>query len=276
MEYSKKLKKKWDEKKFVCVGLDPEIDKIPEVIKKNKSVRDTIFEFNKEIIKSTSSVAAAFKPNSAFYEAEGSDGWNALKLTIDYIHENYPDMPVILDAKRGDIGNTSRLYAKAAFEFFNADAVTVYPHAGRDAIQPFFEYTDHTTIVLIKTSNPDSKMFMDLVVNGKPYYLCLAEEIASWNVPSIGMFVGATHPEEMQNVRNLFPSAPFLTAGVGAQGGNVEEIVTAGVDKKSQGIVFNSSRNILYASSQNDFGQKALAETIKLNNEICQYLPQVI
>lgn len=271
MEFKTKLKKKWVEKKFVCVGLDPEIEKIPQEIKKKfQGTSEVIFQFNKAIIDATQTIAACYKPNSAFYEAEGEEGWKALKMTMDYINQVHSDMPTILDAKRADIGNTSRMYAKAAFEFFDADAVTVYPHVGRDAIQPFFDFKDKTTIVLIKTSNPDSKMFMDLNVDGEPYYLRLAEEISSWQVPNIGVFVGATYPEEMAKVRKLFPDSPFLSAGVGAQGGDVKKIVRAGLDKKNQGIVFNSSRSILYASSGANFSSKACEEAMRLNRSIVE------
>lgn len=271
MDYKKKLEKKWREKRFVCLGLDPEIEKIPQKIKKKyKNPKDIIFNFNKEIIDSTVDIVATYKPNSAFYEAWGQDGWETLKLTVDYIRDNFPDMPIILDAKRADIGNTSRMYAKAAFEYFNADSVTVYPHVGRDALEPFFEYKDKTTIVLIKTSNPDSKMFMDLDVRGKPYYLRIAEEISTWNIDNIGIFVGATYPEEMASVRNIFPNAPFLSAGLGAQGGDVKKIVKAGINKDKNGIVFNSSRGILYASSGEDFAIVARAEVIKLNDQIVE------
>lgn len=264
-----KYKKQWDLGHFVCVGLDPEVEKIPHVLKNtNDDIEDLIFEFNKAIIDATHEVAATFKPNSAFYEAEGEEGWEALKKTTDYIKSTYPEIPVILDAKRADIGNTSRMYAKAAFDYFQADAVTVYPHVGRDALEPFFEYKDKITIVLVKTSNPDSKMFMDIDAGGKPYYMRVAEGVASWNLEQVGVFVGATYPKEMREVRNVFPDALFLTAGVGAQKANEKEIVQAGLDASGQGIVFNASRSILYASSEEDFAQKAREEAQSLSGLI--------
>ncbi|MBI2443379.1 MAG: orotidine-5'-phosphate decarboxylase, partial [Candidatus Levybacteria bacterium] len=158
---------------LLCVGLDPDLTKLPKHL---LAAKDPIFEFNKAIVDATHDLVCVYKPNIAFYEAEGIDGLRQLKLTVDYIQNEYSGIPILLDAKRGDIGNTAEKYAKAVFEFWNADAVTVFPHLGLDSLTPFFEYKDKMTIVLIKTSNPDSGMFQDLTVDGEPYYLRVAEK----------------------------------------------------------------------------------------------------
>jgi orotidine-5'-phosphate decarboxylase len=250
---------------LLCVGLDPDLSKLPSF------VRSDIFAFNKAIIDATHDLVCVYKPNIAFYEAEGIEGLKALKKTIEYIQKAYPDIPVLLDAKRGDIGNTAAMYAKSAFEYWNADAVTVYPHLGRDSILPFLEYKDKLTILLIKTSNPDSGMFQDLSVDGKPYHLAMAEKIKDWTEENIGIFVGATYPEEMKKVRDLFPDRIFLSAGLGAQKAEIEQIVRAGLDKNGQGIMFNASRSVLYASSDNDFAEKAREEAQKIRDTINNY-----
>lgn len=254
---------------LVCVGLDPEESKLPTHL---KSVDNSIFTFNKAIIDATCDLVCAYKPNIAFYEAIGIEGLQQLKQTLEYIKLKYPDIPVILDAKRGDIGNTARMYAKSAYEYWRADAVTVYPHVGLDSLQPFFEYKDQLTIVLIKTSNPDSGMFQNIATeNGSPYYLKLAKTIATWDFDNLGIFVGATYPKEMAELRALFPNHIFLSAGIGAQNATIEEIVKAGIDAQGKGIMFNSSRNILYAATDESFAEKAREATQKLKGEINKY-----
>ncbi|MDP3940695.1 MAG: orotidine-5'-phosphate decarboxylase [bacterium] len=253
---------------LLCVGLDPDLEKLPKHLLETK---DPIFEFNKAIIDATHDLVCVYKPNIAFYEAEGIEGLQSLKKTIEYLQQTYPEIPLLLDAKRGDIGNTAAKYAKAAFEYWNADATTVYPHLGLDSLIPFFEYKDKMTIVLVKTSNKDSGMFQDLPVDGEPYYLRMAEKIKTWSYDNIGIFVGATYPKEMKGIRQLFPDHIFLSAGLGAQQAEIAAIVKAGINARGSGIMFNASRSILYASSGSDFADKARTKTLETRDAINQY-----
>lgn len=250
---------------LLCIGLDPELEKIPQFI---NELRYPIFEFNKKIINATHDFVCVYKPNIAFYEALGISGLEQLKKTINYIKKKYPEIPIILDAKRGDIGNTARMYAKAVFEYWQADSVTVYPYLGYDTVSPFLAYKDKLVILLIKTSNPDSKMFQDLKSGKEKYYLVMAKKISQWPDKNIGIFVGATYPKELKEIRDIFPNSIFLSAGLGAQGGEAEKAVRAGVDKNGRGIMFNASRSILYASHGKDFAEKAREEAKKLRDEI--------
>lgn len=223
---------------LLCVGLDPDPTQIPG---KNYS------DFNKKIIDSTAEYVCAYKPNIAFYEAEGLIGLNHLLETINYLEGNYPQIPIILDAKRADIANTSKFYAKSVFEFWKADAVTVYPHLGKDSLEPFFEYKDKLTILLFKTSNPDSGKFQNLDLDGEPYYLKVAKEVAKWKEENIGIFAGATYPQELKTLREIFPNNIFLSAGLGAQSAEIKQAVQAGINKNGAGIMYNASRSIIYA-----------------------------
>ena len=253
---------------LLCVGLDPELKKLPKHILKRK---DAIFQFNKAIVDATHDLVCVYKPNIAFYEAEGIPGLLQLKKTVEYLQSSYPEIPFILDAKRGDIGNTAAKYAKAVFEYWNADAVTVFPHLGQDSLLPFLEYKDKMTIVLIKTSNRDSGMFQDLPVDGKPYYYRVAEKIKTWSYDNVGIFVGATYPKEMKEIRELLPGHIFLSAGLGAQKAEIGEAVRAGVDKTGSGTMFNASRSILYASNEEEFAERAYEEGLRMRNLINQF-----
>lgn len=255
---------------LLCIGLDTDINKIPEYLRKRK---DPIFEFNKEIINHTADLVCCYKPNIAFYEAHGIEGLKSLKKTLEYLQTKYSDIPIILDAKRADIGNTAKMYAKALYEYWNADATTVYPYLGLDTVLPFLDYKDKCTILLIKTSNPDSKVFQDLkiVKKRKPFYLIMAEEIAKWNYPNIGLFVGATYPKELGKIRKLFLKSTILTAGIGAQGAKTQEAVKKGVDNTGCNLICNNSREIIYASNGKDFAQKARIKAKDLRNIINRY-----
>lgn len=246
---------------LLCVGLDPDLDRFPKHILKNKN---PIFEFNKKIIDETYDLVCAYKPNIAFYEAEGLEGLSQLKKTIEYLQSNYPEIPIVLDAKRADIGNTARMYAKSVFEYWKADAVTIYPHMGKDTTLPFLEHKNKLTILLLKTSNPGSSMFQNLSINGKPYYLEVAEKIKTWRYPNIGIFVGATYPKELSQLRRIFPDKIFLSAGLGAQSAEIGKAVKAGIDKVKSGIMFNASRSILYCKNPRQ-------EAEKLKNVINKY-----
>ncbi len=246
---------------LLCIGLDPEIAKIPKHFLKKKN---PIFEFNKNIIDATHDLVCVYKPNIAFYEAYGIDGLKQLKQTFEYLRLNFPQIPIVLDAKRADIENTAKMYAKAVFEYWNSDAVTVYPHLGLDSLIPFLNYKDKLVIILLKTSNPDSSMFQNLFVGNHPYYFKMAQKIKKWNYLNIGIFVGATYPKELKELRSLFPNHIFLSAGLGAQNGQIKKAVKAGIDKEKRGIIFNASRSILYS-------EKPRQEAERLRKEINKY-----
>lgn len=245
------IKEKWDEGKFVCVGLDSDYEKIPEHIKGPEDdcpdpVKDSILKFNKSIVDATFSLVCAYKINSAFYEAEN---WEAMQETFYYIKRNYPDIPIILDAKRGDIGHTNEGYVKMAFETLEADAITVHPYLGKEAMQPFLDQKGKGIFVLVRTSNPGSDEFQNLPVDGKPLYQIVAENIAkNWNSNgNCAVVVGATYPEELKKVRQIVGDIPILIPGIGAQGGDLEASVKNGVDANRRGIIISSSRGIIYS-----------------------------
>lgn len=266
-----KLKQKWDEGKFVCVGLDSDYELLPASVK-NHSKEESIFKFNKGIIDATADLVLAYKPQVAHYEEAGLGGWSALSQTINYLKEKYPDIPVILDAKRADIDSTNKYYAKAIFDNLGFDAVTVNPYLGKESLEPFLKYVDKGVIILVRTSNPGASEFQDLKVDssGKPLYQVIAEHIAKeWNTNSnCGVVVGATYPEELKVVRQIIGDMPILIPGVGAQGGSVEDIVKVGLSSKGDGIIISSTRAIIYASKEADFAEAARRETQKLHDQI--------
>lgn len=206
----------WDSGRFLCVGLDPDIEKIPDAFKADTPGK-TLLSFNKFVIDETRDSVAAYKPNCAFYEAYGEEGWHALKSTIAYVQETAPGVPVILDAKRGDLENTNRGYARAIFENLSADALTVSPYLGGEPLAPFLERADKGIVVLCRNSNPGAKEFQDAVVDGVPLYLHVARHVQEWNKnKNCWLVVGSTYPEEMKKVRELVPDLPFLVpVGVG-------------------------------------------------------------
>lgn len=244
---------------LLCVGLDTEFEKIPQHLKNEK---EPLFVFNKAIIDATADLVCAYKPNIAFYEAYGLDDLSQLKKTIEYIHNQYIDIPVILDAKRADVSNTAKMYAKAVFDYWDADAVTIFPFLGRDSVEPFFQYKDRSPILIIKTSNIDASTFEN------PH---VAEEVKKWMFPNIGLFVGATYPEELKKVRKLFEDAPILTAGIGAQGAKTESVVKAGIDANRNNLICNNSREIIYAGNGTDFAQKAREKAKEIRDIINSY-----
>ena len=246
---------------LLCVGLDPWPPSMPI---------DDIAAFNRAIIDATADLVCAYKPNFAFYEAEGIAGLEALRQTI----EAAPDgVPMLLDAKRGDLGNTAIAYAKAAFEVWGADAVTVNPYQGRDALQPFLDYADRGVFILARTSNPGSAEFQDLRVRGpvgeRPLYEEVAGQACAWNDNgNVGLVVGATVPEELARVRSIAGSMPVLVPGVGAQGGDLEASVRNGTDANGRRALISASRSVLYASSGRDFADAARAEALRLRDAI--------
>jgi orotidine-5'-phosphate decarboxylase len=258
-----------DKKTFLCVGLDPDAEKLPKDLLEDED--NPIYEFNKEIIDATADYCVAFKPNTAFYEAYGLNGLNSLDKTIHYIKTNYPDHLVIADAKRGDIGNTSAMYARAFFKRFKADAITVAPYMGRDSIKPFLDFENKWTIVLGLTSNEGASDFQQLLVDGQPLYKHVIKACASWGTPENMMFVvGATKAEQLGEIRQLVPDHFILVPGVGAQGGDLKAVCEQGLNKDI-GLLINSSRAILYASSGADFAQRAGEEAAKVAAEMSIY-----
>lgn len=253
---------------LLCVGLDPELEKMPKHILKRD---DPIFEFNKTIIDTTHDLVCAYKPNIAFYEAYGIDGLKSLKKIIEYIQKNYSNVPIILDAKRADIGNTAKMYAKAIFEYWKADATTVYPYLGLDSLIPFLQYKEKLTILLIRTSNPDAKTFQDLKTNGDPLYMQIAKTVKKWSYKNIGIFAGATYPKELADIRKIFPNTPILTAGIGAQNAEAKKAVRAGVDKNGNNLICNNSRAIIYASSDKNFAKIARLKAEEMQETINRY-----
>jgi orotidine-5'-phosphate decarboxylase len=252
---------------LVCVGLDSAIEQIPLHLQRERYPQ---FAFNKAIIDATAHSVCAYKPNSAFYEARGEAGMKELKMTFDYIHNTHPEIVTILDAKRADIGSTNEGYVRYIFDYLEADAVTLHPYLGREALAPFLKREDKGCVILCRTSNPGSGELQDLLVPNEPLYIHIARIVAEkWNSNNNCMLVvGATYPEEMKKVRSLVGSMPFLVPGVGAQGGDVEKTVLAGLDKNKKGMIISSSRGIIFASKKEDFAQKAGKEAKKLKEEI--------
>lgn len=255
-----------DRKSLICVGLDTDLQKIPEHL---KSEDNPILEFNRQIIDATSDLCVAYKPNLAFYECLGSSGWEILKDTLKFIPDN---VPCIIDAKRGDIGNSSRMYAQAIFDYLGGDAATVTPYLGEDSLAPFFEYKDKFAFVLALTSNPSSQDFQLLEFNGKPLYHIVAEFVQKWNKnDNLGLVVGASHPDKIKEVREISGNLPFLIPGVGAQGGDLEASAKFGTDNGKSIALINVSRSVIYASDGVDFAEKAREEVLRLNREMAEF-----
>ncbi len=256
------IKKK---KSFLCIGLDVDLNKIPPHLLKYK---DPIFEFNKAIIDATHHVCVAYKPNTAFYEAYGLKGWKALKKTIHYLNENHPDIFTIADAKRGDIGNTSSMYAKAFFEDLAFDAVTVAPYMGKDSVEPFLEFKDKHTIMLALTSNAGAFDFQTQTVDGTELYKKVLETSKTWkNSENLMYVVGATKAEYLADIRQIIPDSFLLVPGVGAQGGNLQEVCKYGMNAQI-GLLINSSRGIIYASLNEDFAKAAALKAEELQKQM--------
>ncbi len=252
-------------KSFLCVGLDVDLDKIPTHL---LDAEDPIFEFNKAIIDATHDVTVAYKPNTAFYEAYGLKGWKSLQKTIEYINENYPEIFTIADAKRGDIGNTSTMYAKAFFNDLQFDSVTVAPYMGKDSVEPFLAFEDKITILLALTSNEGAFDFQTQQTGDTTLYKKVLETSKTWkNSKNLMYVVGATKAEYFVEIRKIVPDSFLLVPGVGAQGGSLQEVCKYGLNKQV-GLLINSSRGILYASNGADFAIKAREEAIKLQAEM--------
>lgn len=242
---------------MLCVGLDTDWNKVPDSVKAGRSVGEAILEFNRRIIDSTAPYCVAFKPNLAFYECLGAEGMTILGKTVEHIRLNHPGQFIIADAKRGDIGNTARMYAKSYFETFDFDAVTLAPFMGTDTVTPFLEYPGRFAIVVALSSNPSSSDFQTVEGNGKPLYRTVIEKMMGISTPENMMFVvGATKADKLKEIRGFCPDNFFLVPGVGAQGGSAEEVISAGSNAKG-GLLINSSRGVIYASGGEDFAEAA-------------------
>ncbi|MEE3999629.1 orotidine-5'-phosphate decarboxylase [Tenacibaculum sp. FZY0031] len=253
-------------KSFLCIGLDVDLDKIPPHLLQEE---DPIFAFNKAIINATHHLCVAYKPNTAFYEAYGIQGWKSLEKTINYLNEKYPEIFTIADAKRGDIGNTSTMYAKAFFEDLAFDSVTVAPYMGKDSVEPFLAFEDKHTIMLALTSNQGAFDFQTLSVNNKELYKEVLEVSKSWkNSQNLMYVVGATKAEYLADIRKIIPESFLLVPGVGAQGGSLEEVCKYGMTNNTVGLLINSSRGIIYASRGSDFAEAAATKATELQQQM--------
>jgi len=250
---------------FLCIGLDVDMDKIPKHLLDKE---DPIFEFNKQIIDATHHLAVAYKPNTAFYEAYGLKGWKSLTKTIRYLNNNYPEIFTIADAKRGDIGNTSRMYAKAFFEDLGFDSVTVAPYMGRDSVEPFLSFKNKHTILLALTSNKGAFDFQTQKTDYEVLYKNVIKTSSSWeNNENLMYVVGATKADYFKEIRTLVPNNFLLVPGIGAQGGNLHDVCKYGMNQNI-GLLINSSRGIIYASDQQDFAKAAAKEAYHLQQQM--------
>ena len=266
-ELFENIKKK---KSFLCIGLDTDLAKIPAHLLKEE---DPAFEFNKQVIDATHDLCVAYKPNTAFYEAEGLKGWSSLEKTIAYINKNYPDLFTIADAKRGDIGNTSGMYAKAFLEQLDFDSITVAPYMGEDSVAPFLGYKDKWVILLALTSNKGAFDFQTtLNSNGESFYQQVLETSKKWGSPDNMMYVvGATKAEMLAEVRSIVPDSFLLVPGVGAQGGSLKEISEKAMNADC-GLLVNASRAVIYASDGSDFETAAKNVAAAYQREMAVYL----
>jgi orotidine-5'-phosphate decarboxylase len=271
MDHSQLFKNIVSKHSFLCVGLDTEIEKIPSFLLKEK---DPVFEFNKRIIDSTHEYAVAYKPNVAFYECYGAKGWESLEATVRYIKENYPDLFVIADAKRGDIGNTSKMYAKAFLDNMPFDAITVAPYMGEDSVTPFLSYKDKWVVLLALTSNKGADNFQYHNEDGIKLFervLTLSQHWGSIN--NMMYVVGATRAEKLKDIRKLVPDHFLLVPGVGAQGGSLEEVAKYGMNSKC-GLLVNSSRGIIFADNTVNFDKVAGEKAHEMQVDMDIYLRQ--
>jgi len=271
MDHSGLFRNIREKRSFLCVGLDSEIEKIPSFLRKSK---DPVFEFNRRIIDATNSYTIAYKPNVAFYECNGTKGWKSLELTLNYIRKNYPDIFVIADAKRGDIGNTSKMYAKEFFETMDFDAVTVAPYVGEDSVTPFLTYRDKWVILLVLTSNKGADDFQYHNEDGIRLFERVLTVSRKWgNTDNLMYVVGATRAEMLKDIRKIVPDHFLLVPGVGAQGGSLQEVAKYGLNSKC-GLIVNSSRGIIFADDSESFDKTAGEKAREIQQEMELYLRQ--
>ena len=263
--FHERLRAAWrHQQSLLCVGIDPELSRLPVELQEHA---EPFLAFGKAIVDATAPHVCAFKPQAAHFAAKGFE--DQLAALIEYIHHQYPGIPVILDVKRGDVGGTAICYAQEAFERYAADAVTVNPYLGYDSIAPYLAYQNRGVIVLCRTSNPHSDWLQKGRVEETPLYLAVARQVAEWDEHQQCMLVtGATYPEELRRVRDAVEDMPLLVPGVGAQGGDIERVISAGKDQEGAGMVISSSRGIIFASSDSDFAQRAADAAQRTKAEI--------
>ena len=270
------LERRWQREKFLCVGLDTDLARLPLAFADYPSPAAAVVAYNSAIVDATHDLVCAYKPNAAYYEALGVDYWPALSGTIGYIKAHYPEIPIILDAKRGDIGSTNAGYVRAIFDLLGVDATTVHPYFGQEALQPFLERRDKGIIVMASNSNAGAAEFQDEVIQrtGEPLYQYVARTVAEeWNVAGNCLVtVGATFPEKVGHVRAVVGNMPLLILGVGAQGGDLAATVRHGRDSCGWGMIINASRSILYASNGADYQQAARQAAVALDQAIAAAL----
>lgn len=262
--FTELLQARWTAGYSISVGLDPEFDQLPETLK-NLKPEDAVVEFLRQVIAASASTAAAFKPNAAHFEALGNNGFAVLRTVIALVNELAPHVPVILDAKRADIGNTNEKYAQATFDYLGADAITVHPYLGPEAMLPFLERKNNGVIVLARTSNPGAGRYQDLMIDGIPLYQHIAKDVAeNWNTNgNCGLVVGATYPDEMQRVREVAPLLPILVPGIGAQGGDVKATVQNGLTPNGDGLLLHAGRSLMYAFKNGGTVEEATARAMQ-------------
>jgi orotidine-5'-phosphate decarboxylase len=262
---------KWKEGRFLCIGLDTDIRQVP-VAAHRRTNADTLLAFNRNIVEATADLVCAYKPNVAFYERLGSDGITALQRTASFIRDQAPDVPLILDAKRGDIASTNSGYVDFTFEYVGADGITIHPYPGMEAMEPFLQLSKKGIFVLCRTSNPGAAEFQDLLVNGRPLYEAVAKQVATqWNYNhNCGLVVAATYPDELAHIRHLVPEMPFLIPGIGAQGGKLDSALRAGLDARGEGVLLSTSRTVIFASGRQDadYAEAARKAAWKLHEDI--------
>lgn len=266
MNFVADLKSRWQSaNSLLCVGLDPDPSRVPAPLAEHP---DRVFEFCRAVVDATADLVCAFKPQVAHFSAQGAE--DALRRIIAHIHDRHPGIPVILDAKRGDIGSTAALYAVEAYDRYGADAVTASPYLGRDSLQPFLDRADKGVVVLCRTSNAGSAEFQNLDAGGRPLYQWIADAVAHrWNINgNCALVVGATWPTELAEVRLRVGDMPLLVPGIGAQGGDIEAVVRNGRDSRGAGLIVSASRAVLYASDGADFAAAARTEATRLRDEI--------
>jgi len=255
---------------LLCVGLDTDLEKIPQYL---KNYENPIFSFNKQIVDSTHNLVCAYKPQIAYYSALGIKGMRSLLKTIEYVKTKHPEIPIILDAKRADIASTSEQYAKEVFDVFMADAVTVNPYFGLDALIPFLQRKDKGIFVIGRTTNRSANDFQDLMLNGKPLYMHVAEKVVRWNKTynNCLMVVAATWDNELKKIRKIAPDMFFLVPGIGTQGGDLNKVLKNGLRKDKSGLILNISRAIIYSASNKEFGKSARQKAQEYKDLINKY-----
>ncbi len=280
--FGQKLARSWEAGLFLCVGLDGSYSRLPVELA-HLPPEDALFEFNRQIITATFEYAAAYKPNIAFYEQSGPPGLQALKRTCDWLRATHPLIPILLDAKRGDLASTNQAYAAAFFDYYAVDALTVHAYLGGEALAPFLNRADKGIFVLCRTSNPESAEIQLLELNDRqpaePLYLRVARLASGpqWNRQgNVGLVAGATYPQELALIRQAAPDLPLLIPGIGAQGGELQAVLSNGLDRHGAGVLINASRSIIYASSGEDFARAARQAAARLADEIQQGRQQVL